>query len=216
MTHYKRLPAPKHYPINRKGVTYISKIKGSRSSEDALPTLLFLREVTGYADTKKEAKEIIRQGHVLRNGERLGSIREGIGILDVVELPETEEAYRVIKTTNGMKFVPVTDKDKVAAKITGKKAEGDEYVYGLHNGENLRTDKEYTTGNTLIMNNSVTEVELEEGAKVLVIGGAHAGETAEVEEIVGRGMNPDTAKVSTGFETRLENLVAVSDLQVEN
>lgn len=214
MTHQKRLPAPKHYPIQRKEGKYISTIEGSRSKEDAIPAVVLLRDVLGYADNKTEAKKIVRDGQLLRNGDKIRDIREGIGILDVFEIPETEEAYRVIRDGKDLEFVPVTDEEKAAAKIVGKETESDENVYRLHNGENHRTEKEYNTGNTLVFNSSVTEVELEEGARVLVMDGKHAGKTSEIEEIQERGMKADTAVVEEGFETRLENLVAVENLQL--
>lgn len=216
MTHNKRLPAPKHYPIKRKEGSYVSGIKGSRSEENAIPAVIFLREVTEYADNAKEATKIVKDGKILRNGEELRDIKEGIGVLDVVELPDAEEAYRAVKQGNDLVFLPVDDAEKVAAKIEDKRQEGDKYVYRLHNGENFQTEDEYTTGNTLIFNSSVKEVELEEGSNVLVIEGSHAGEKAEVKEINRRGMKPDTAIVESEreFETRLENLVAVENLEV--
>lgn len=218
MTHMKRLPAPKHYPIGRKEGKYTTTIKGSRSPEQAIPAVLFLREVTEYAENKKEAKQIIRDGNLLRNGEPVRDIKDGIGVLDVVHLPPTEESYRVIKDGRKLGFVPVTDDDRYAARIEDKQVEGDEYVYRLHNGENHRTDKEYSTGNTLVFSDgNVKEVALEEGATALVIGGAHAGETAEINEIRERGMNTNTAIVESEtqeFETPLENLVAYETLQV--
>jgi small subunit ribosomal protein S4e len=219
MTHMKRLPAPKHYPIARKEGQYTTTIKGSRSPEKAIPAVLFLREVTEYAETKKEAKQIIRDGNLLRNGEPVRDIQDGIGVLDVVELPPAEETYRVIMDGRKLSFVPVTDGDRVAARIQGKQQEGNSFVYRLHNGENYESETEYSTGNTLIFSDgSVKEVELEEGAQVLVIEGAHAGDVAEVNEIRERGMNPNTALVEPEdqeFETRLENLVAFDTLQVE-
>ncbi|MFB6191027.1 MAG: hypothetical protein ABEJ64_01215 [Candidatus Nanohaloarchaea archaeon] len=216
MTHQKRLPAPKHYPIERKGRKYVSTIEGSRSSEDAIPAVVLLREVFGYADNEKDAKEIIKNRAVLRNGEALTDIRQGVGVLDVVEIPETEEAYRVLRDERDLKFVSVTDGDRVAAKIVDKSIEDDEYVYRLHNGENYRSEEEYSTGNTLVFNSSTREVELEEGADVLVIRGKHAGEVAELKQVNRRGMNNDTGIIETGheIETQLENLVAIENLQV--
>ncbi len=216
-SHQKRLPAPKHYPIDRKGVTYTPKIKGSRSSEDAIPATLLLREVLEYADTMKEAKEIVNDGNLLRNGEPVRDAREGIGVLDVIEIPETEEAYRVIRKGDQLRFVPVNDADRVLVKITGKASENGEYVYRLHSGENYRSEKGYSVGNSLVLQGGdATEIELEEGAEVLVISGGHAGEIADVKEIHEMGMNPDTAVLENGeeFETRLENLVAVEDVEL--
>lgn len=218
MTHQKRLPAPKHYPIQRKQNTYVSTIKGSRSSENAVPAVLVLRDILEYADTEKEAKEIVRNGDLLRNGEPLRDIKEGVGILDVIEIPETEEVYRVIRKGKYLEFVAVEDSEKSAGKVVDKSVEGDEYVYRLHNGENYRTKDEFSTGSTLVFNGGVEELELEEGAKVLVIAGKHAGETAELTGTKERGMNANVGTVEengTEFETRLENLVAIGDLEVE-
>jgi small subunit ribosomal protein S4e len=215
MTHQKRLSAPKHYPIERKKTTYVSTIKGSRDADSAIPASLFLREVVGYAETNKEAKEIVRNGDILRNGEELGDIQEGLGVLDLVELPKADETFRVLKSGDNLDFVPVED-GEVVAKVVGKDVEGDELVYRLHNGENYRTKDEFSTDNTLVLGDGVEEIELEEGAEVLVIKGQHAGETAEVQEINKRGMNPDTGVIENGeaFETQLDNLVAVSGLEV--
>ena len=216
MTHQKRLSAPKHYPISRKENTYISTVKGSRSREDAIPANVFLRDVTGYAETDKEAKKIVKNGDILRNGEKLRDVKQGIGVLDVVELPKAEETFRVLRDGKDLEFMPTEDQ-RAAAKIVGKKVEGDEFVYRLHNGENFRSTTEYDTGSTLLLKEGEEEVKLEEGAEVLVLSGQHAGETAELEEIHERGMNSDTGRISengTELETELENLVAVGDLEV--
>jgi ribosomal protein S4E len=132
-----------------------------------------------------------------------------------VELPEADEIYRVVKNGKNLDFVPV-EGGEVVAKIVDKEMEGDEFVYRLHNGENYRTKDYYSTGNTLVFDDGVEEVELEEGAEVLVKTGSHAGETAEVQEINSRGMNPDTAVIEndTTFETQLENLVATTGVEL--
>jgi len=218
MTHQKRLPSPKHYPIQRKQNTYVSTIKGSRSSENAVPTVLVLRDILEYAETEKEAKQIVKNGDLLRNEEAVRDIKEGIGVLDVIEIPETEEVYRVIRKGKYLEFVDVEDSEKSAGKVVGKSVEGEDYVYRLHNGENYRTKDEFSTGSTLVFNGGVEEFQLEEGAEVLVIDGKHAGETAELTEINERGMNSNVGTVKENgneFETQLENLVAIGDLEVE-
>ncbi len=215
MTHQKRLPAPKHYPIKRKAMKYISTMEGSRSPENAIPVVVFLRDVLEYADDSKEAKKIVRNQQLLRNGSPVTDIRQGIGILDTVEIPETEEVYRVVRKGEDLNFVPVND-SKVVAKITGKRTEGDEYVYQLHTGENYRVEEDFETGSTLVDDGSVKEISLEEGVKVLVIAGRHAGEVAEVKELQKGGLGEDTTRVESDqeFETRLENLVAVDGVKV--
>lgn len=215
MSHQKRLSAPKHYPVDRKGLTYTTTAEGSRSSENGIPAVIFLREVTGYAETKKEAKEIIRNGDLLRNGDRIGDVRDTIGIMDIVELPGTGEVFRVVPRSEGLQFEETED-DRVAAKIEAKRVEGDEYIYSFHNGENYQSEEEYSTGTTLIFNDEVESAELEEGSEVVILAGKHAGKDAEIKELHGRGMRPDTATVETDteFEIRQDKLMAKGDLEV--
>lgn len=214
MSHQKRIPAPKHYPIKRKDNTYISTIKGSRSRDNAIPVVVFLRDVLEYAETEKEAKKIVKNGDIKRNGDTIKDIKEGVGILDVVEIPETEEVYRGVRKGKYLEFIPVDD-TKVAAKITGKDVKGDRFIYRLHSGENYSTKDEYSTGNTLVFDSGVEEVALEEGAEALVIKGKHAGEVVEVKEIHDEGIQ-NTAIIENDreFETDLENLVAIEDIEV--
>jgi len=219
MTHQKRLSAPKHYPISRKDNTYISTVKGSRSKDNAIPANVFLRDVAEYAETDKEALKIVKNGDILRNGEKLRDVKQGLGTLDIVQLPKTEENFRVLRDGKNLDFLSTED-TRTAAKITGKKVEGDQKVYHLHNGENHRSTENFQTGSTLIFqeDETVEEVPMEEEAKVLVMSGQHAGTIAELEEINQRGMNPDTGTISENgreFETKLENLVTVGDLEVE-
>jgi len=218
MTHQKRLSAPKHYPISKKENTYISTVKGSRSKNQAIPANVFLRDVTGYAETDKEAKKIVKQGDIQRNGEKLRDVKQGLGTLDIVQLPKAEENFRVLRDGKDLNFLPTED-TRTAAKITGKKVKGSDKIYHLHNGENHRSTENFQTGSTLIFNedDTVEEAALEEGAEVLVMSGQHAGETAELEQINQRGMNTDTGTISNNekeFETKLENLVATADLEV--
>lgn len=215
MTHQKRLSAPKHYDIDRKGLTYTTTTEGSRSPEQGIPAVIFLREVTGYAETKKEAKKIIRDGQLHRNGNRITGFRDTIGIMDVIEVSETGETYRMLPSSKSLVFEETED-DRVAAKITGKTVEGDEYVYHLHNGENLRTGEEYSTGSTLILNGDAEEHEMVEGEEAVILGGQHAGKIAEIKELHKRGMRPDTATVETDqeFEIRQDKLFVKGDLEV--
>lgn len=215
MTHQKRIPAPKHYAIKRKDNTYVSSIKGSRSKEDAIPAVILLRDVLEYAETEKEAKKIIKNGDLKRNGDTVRDVKEGIGIMDVVEIPETEEKYRAVRKGKYLKFIPVENTEAVA-KIQDKDVKGETFIYRLHNGENYSTKDEFSTGNTLIFDSGVEEIEMEEGAEALVIKGKHAGDTVEIKEMRTEGMQ-NTAIIENDreFETDLENLIAVENIKVE-
>lgn len=213
MTHSKRISAPIHYPTERKGLTYVSELKDSRSPDNSVPAVLMLRDILEYADTKKEAKKIIRNGEILRNGEPLRDVKEGIGVLDTVKIPEAEETYRVFRRGTEMVFEQVEDGGKHVAKIIDKEVEGEKYVYRLHNGENFSSNEEFNVGSTLVFNGEgAEEVPLEGGKKVIATEGSHAGKKSELEDIKQRKMDKDIG-VTDRFETLLENLVAVQGFE---
>ncbi len=217
MVHQKRLSAPEHYPVSRKGLTYTTTTKGSRPASEGIPAVIFLREVTGYAETKKEAKEIIRKGQLLRNGDRINDIKDTIGLFDIVELTATEEIFRVLPQKKGLNFVETEDA-RPATKIKGKTRQGEKFVYHLHNGENYMSSEAYSTESTLIFGDEVEEAEMKEGENVVVLSGQHAGKKATVHEIHKRGMADDTATVETAdseFEIQKEKLFATGGIEVE-
>jgi len=217
MSHQKRLSAPKHYPVDRKGLTYTTTAEGSTSPDQGITAVVFLREVLGYAETKKEAKQIVRNGKLVRNGATIGDVRDTIGVMDAVEITETDESFRVLPRSESLEFRETGDSRR-AAKITGKKVEGEAFIYSFHNGENYRSEKEYSTGTTLIFDDEVSSAEIADGEVVIILDGKHAGKIADVNSLHGRGMRPDTAIVSTDeseFEIRQDKLFAVGDLEVE-
>lgn len=214
MTHQKRLSAPKHYPIDKKDQTYITTSNDSRSPKISIPTVLFLREVTNYADTKKEARKIVKNGQIERNNQTIRSVEAGLATLDKVHIEENEETYRVINQKDNIKFQPVQGDAQVIAKITDKAPQQDEYIYRLHNGENIQTSEEFDTESTAIIEDGEIkeEIPLEEDQEALVIKGKHAGKTATINKIRRQGRNPDAAELENNeeeFQTRLENLVAI-------
>jgi len=216
MSHQKRLSAPKHYPVDRKGLTYTTTAEGSRSPDQGITAVVFLREVLGYAETKKEAKQIVKNGNLVRNGDSVRDVRDTIGVMDLVEITETGESFRVLPRAESLEFHETED-DRRAVKITGKRVEGENYIYSFHNGENYRTDEEYSTGTTLIFNDEVKSAEIAEGEETIILDGKHSGKIATVEELHGRGMRSDTATVETDeseFEIRQDKLFATGDLEV--
>lgn len=214
MTHQKRLSAPKHYPIERKNQKYITTTTGSRSPENSLPALLFLREVANYADTKKEAKQIIKEGKLLRNQEPIKDVKEGLGALDTIRIPEAEKTYRIVPQPKELKFLPINT-ERHLAKVTGKTSQGDHFVYHLHNGGNIASEDNYDTNSTLVIEDGEIQQEIpaEEGQLGLIIQGKHAGKTGKIEKIQKRAKGSNTVTIENGeqLETRFENVLAITD-----
>nr|EGQ40647.1 MAG: hypothetical protein J07AB56_13770 [Candidatus Nanosalinarum sp. J07AB56] len=109
MTHRGRLAAPRHYPISRKETSYVHNMEGSRSPEQAVPVSIVLRDMLGYADSESEAKEIVQNNGVLRNGQPLSSIKQGVAVLDVVTLSEGDTGFRALRRSDRFELVETED-----------------------------------------------------------------------------------------------------------
>jgi ribosomal protein S4E len=68
-TGLKRKPAPRFWPIHRKEFTWVVKPSpGPHSLQNCLPLAIVLRDILGFAQTRKEAKSIVSQGKVYVDG----------------------------------------------------------------------------------------------------------------------------------------------------
>ena len=62
--HQKRLSAPKSWPVERKTETFTVKADAGPHGEEGVPLLVLLRDVLGYADSRKEARYALNQDNV--------------------------------------------------------------------------------------------------------------------------------------------------------
>ena len=101
--HLKRKPAPRFWPIHRKELLWTIKPKpGSHPISRCIPLMLIVREMLGFAKTRKEAKTIISQEKIKVDGKTQREERFPVGLMDVVSIPEIEKAYRAIPSGKGL------------------------------------------------------------------------------------------------------------------
>jgi len=186
---FKRLSAPRHYPVNRKQNTWVSSSRGSYQADYALPLVVILRDVLGYADTEKEVKQVLTEGKVLVDGKKRRDKNYPVGFMDVISLPDADEHYRVLIDRKGLKLKateqPTTKWTKVKSK---RKLKGDKVQLSLFNGSNLITDNnQIKPGSTLEVTLPDKEIkdiiEFEEGNQAYIIKGRHVGEIKTIKKI---------------------------------
>jgi len=199
--HLKRYKAPKTWPIHPKEDTWTVKPSaGSHAIVDAIPLTLVIRDILKLADNSREAKRIINSGNVLVDGRVVKDYKFPVGFQDIIEIPKTEEIYRVLLDTKGrLQLHPIDENDKKLSKIVNKTTiKGGKTQLNLHDGKNIILDEnDYAVGD--VINLKVPEQEiievypLEIGATVLVTGGKHTGELGTVSEIIeNKSSNPNT------------------------
>jgi len=190
--HQKRLSVPKSWPVERKEETFTVTAGAGPHGEDGVPLLIVLRDVLGYADSRKEARYALNQDNVVINGTPVNDEERPVGMFDIVAFDEREEYYRVFPDEGGRLALTPIDADAAGSKL-GKIDEkrhvpGGDVQLTLHDGQTLLVDGDaYAAGDSLIVDNDTGEIvahfAYEEGALVTAVAGSHAGEIGTIDEI---------------------------------
>jgi small subunit ribosomal protein S4e len=111
--HLKRLAAPAGWPIHRKEFKWTVKSKpGSHSLIKSLPLLLIIRDMLGLVKNRREAKMMLAQGHVKVDGRLTSKDSRPIGLMDVVEIPIIDKAFRVVPSKKGLNLHLIEENEK--------------------------------------------------------------------------------------------------------
>lgn len=191
--HLKRLNAPKSWKIKRKGIKFITRPNpGPHSQDRCLSLNIVLRDMLDYASTTKEVKHILYKKGVLVDGKTRKDIKFAVGFMDVVEIPEIKEYYRMIMDTKGYLIMLKIDKKEAGfkpCKILNKTIiKGGKVQLNLSYGINKIVKKnEYNIGDTILFefqNKEIKEhIKFEKGVYVFMTAGSHIGKHGVIEEI---------------------------------
>lgn len=193
--HLSRLTAPKSWPIKtRKGIKWIVKPSpGPHALNHCVPLSLVIKHLLKYAKTTREVKKILNEEKVRVDGKARKDHRFPIGVMDVLETPETKEAFRMLYTLKG-KFkankISAGESKLKPAKIVGKRIlKGKKIQLNLYDGKNMIVDKgEFKVNDTLMLSMDAKpaikkHLKFEKGALVYLIKGKHMGLSGTIEEI---------------------------------
>ncbi|MEM0340920.1 MAG: 30S ribosomal protein S4e [Acidilobaceae archaeon] len=199
--HLKALAAPHWWPVRRKEFKWTVKPSpGPHPIERSLPLLIVVRDLLGYAKTSREARMLIAEGHFKVDGVIRKDYKFPIGPMDVIEIPKTSEAYRVLPAPT--KFLTLHPISKDEAKLKIVRIEGKTVVKGghiqlhLHDGRNILVrvsdpknpvEDIYETRASLFITVPEQEVKayvpLREGVVAIVIGGRLVGRVGVIKNI---------------------------------
>jgi len=170
-----------------------------------------LRDYLHVTDNNREARRIIGQGHVLRDGQRAKSPKLGVGLMDIISLPLLKAHYRVLPDRRGrlqFEAIPAKNSKWKLCRIENKTVvRGGKVQLNLHDGRNLLVDNDvYKTGDVLKLQvpeqKILSHLPLVQGNLALVIGGRHAGQVSQVESYeIKSGLNPTIVAFEQGFTT---------------
>jgi small subunit ribosomal protein S4e len=165
---------------------------GSHKKKETIPLLLILRDMLGLADNAREAKKILKDGHILVDGIPRRSYNFSVGLMDVISIPKIKKQYLFLPSKKGLYLKETTDDE---AKVKFRRIIGKTTLKGkktqiiLHDGKTLLADKsKYGVGDTLVQELSsgkITKVlEFKKGNTALVAYGVHSGEVGKIVEVI--------------------------------
>ena len=188
----KRQMAPQFWGITRKDKRFVITVRpGPHKKEFSIPTAVFLRDTLKIVTTLREAKSAIYSGKVKIDGVVRKSLHHAIGLMDVIELENVPEIYRLVPM-EGRILKPLkikgSEKTKKLVRVTSKTtiSKGRTQI-GFHDGRSLISDVKMNLGDTCLLQipeQKILEVvKLEKGSQVLVTEGINAVQIGKIETI---------------------------------
>ena len=188
----KRQMAPQFWGIARKDKRFVITTRpGPHKKSYAIPTAVFLRDTLKIVSSLREAKASIYSGKVKIDGVVRKSLHHAIGLMDVIELENVSDIYRLVQT-EGKILKPIKIKDAEKSKklvriVTKTTINKGKIQTGFHDGRSTLAEVNGKVGDTCVMqipDQKVLEViKLEAGCQGLVTRGINAGQIGKVESV---------------------------------
>ena len=184
--------APQFWGITRKDKRFVITVRpGPHKKHYSVPTAVFLRDTLKIVTSLREAKAAIYSGRVKIDGVVRKSLHHAIGLMDVVELENTSDIYRMVPSEGKiLSPIKISDEEKtkkiarVASKTTISKGRTQ---IGFHDGRSIISDETVSVGDTCLIQvpeqKILQVIKLEAGCQGLVTRGINAGQIGKVEAI---------------------------------
>lgn len=147
--------------------------------------MVIVRDWLRYTSTAREAERVVREGKIVVDGRPVREPRFPIGLMDVIEVPDTEEKYRVLPFyRRGLGLLEIEGTElgfKLGLIVRKHHVKGGALQFTLHDGRNVLI-KAPTEKDRAISTHDVFKLELPSG-KVM----AHLPFSAEKYGLIFRG-----------------------------
>jgi len=188
----KRQMAPLFWGIARKSKRFVITVRpGSHPKNNSIPTAVFLRDTLKIVSTLREAKSAIYGGNVSVDGVKRKSLHHSIGLMDVVELENVPDVYRLVPQ-DGQVLKPLkidqSEKTKKLSKVISKTSiKGGKTQLGFHDGRSMISDTALNVGDSCLIEipkqKILDVIKLEQSCQAIIIRGVNAGQVGTVDKI---------------------------------
>jgi ribosomal protein S4E len=196
--------------------------QGPHKLRQSLPLILILRNRLKYALTGKETNMICMEKLVKVDGKVRTDPNFPAGFMDVVEIPKSNDQFRLIFDTKGrFTLLPISDEEKkfklckvVKKALTLKKVP---YIT-THDGRTIRypdplVDVSDTVKVDIATGKMIELVKFDVGSLVMVTQGRNAGRVGHVQKVEKHPGSFDIVSVRDAqghsYSTRLENVFII-------
>ena len=188
----KRQMAPQFWGITRKSKRFVITVRpGPHKKNYSVPTAVFLRDTLKIVTSLREAKAVIYSGKIKIDGIVRKSLHHAIGLMDVVELENVPDIYRIVSSEEKLlKPIKINESEKskklvrVVSKTTINKGK---LQIGFHDGRSTISDTKINVGDTCLIqipDQKILEViKLEAGCQCLVTRGVNVGQIGKIESV---------------------------------
>jgi len=188
----KRQMDPQFWGITRKDKRFVITVKpGPHKKHYSVPTAVFLRDMLKIVTSLREAKTAIYSGRVKIDGVVRKSLHHAIGLMDVVELQDVSDVYRLVPTEDKL-LKPIkineSEKSKKLVRVTSKTTiNKGKLQIGFHDGRSTISDTKVSVGDACLIQipeqKIIEVIKLETGCQGLVTRGNNAGQIGKIETI---------------------------------
>ena len=188
----KRQMAPQFWGITRKDKRFVITVRpGPHRKNYSVPSAVLLRDTLKMVTSLREAKAAIYSGKIKVDGVVRKSLHHSIGLMDVVELENVPDIYRLVPT-EGKLLKPIkineSEKTKKPVRVVSKTTiKNGKTQIGFHDGRSTISDTVVNIGDTCLIqipDQKILEViKLEAGCQGLVTRGINAGQIGKIETI---------------------------------
>ncbi len=199
--HLKALAAPRFWPILRKEYRWTVKPSpGPHPINRCIPLLIIVRDILKYAKTAREARKLIAEGHFKVDGRVRRDYKYPVGLMDVLEIVDTGETYRVIPVPIKVLGIHEISKDEAKFKLcrieNKTTVKGGHIQLNLHDGRNVLirvsdptnpAEDQYSTLGTLKLSMPEQQIldyiPLKEGVIAIISGGRNVGRVGRIVDV---------------------------------
>jgi small subunit ribosomal protein S4e len=199
-TGLKRKPAPRFWPIHRKEFVWVVKPSpGPHSLQKCLPLAVVLRDILGFAQTRKEAKTIVSQGKIYVDGKVRREDHFPVSIMDVISISDADKFFRVLPSQKGLTLHSIGKDEAIfkLCRIENKTVTKNGHVQlNLNDGSNIlvkvadpKNPQEdiYDTLDTLKISlpekQILEHVKMKENDFAIITGGKNVGKYGKIVEV---------------------------------